>query len=759
MSNSVVDQPQRRPERDAQAAAVGVASNPGPPAPLDARIQPPVTRPQWLDRPALLRRLSGTTARLILISAPAGSGKTVLASQWCAIPGSSPIAWATLDPGDNDPARLWWKVISAVRRACPQFDAGQQRLLMPGQGRVLLPDLIAGLTALRAPVVLVLDDYHLVNQRRCHEQVEDLLRDLPQCARVVLVTREIPPLELARLRAAGEVADIGMPELRFSRAEAGALVSAVAGVTLDGPDLSTLLARTEGWPAGVYLAALSLRGHSSPHSFIDQFTGNNRFIADYLAEEVLGRQAPDVRQFLLQTSILDRFTAPLCAAVTGRADSARLLERLERANLFLIPADEDRAWYRYHYLFAQMLRRQLARAQPPAGPAPVLHKRASGWHREAGLTQEAIAHALSAGDTEVAAELIAAHWHDFTSAGQVATVADWIGSLGEGRVAGDPVMAHCAAWVAATSWDVAAVRRWLRVIEAAGYDGALPDGMRSLASSAALLRATFGFSGVRSMAEDGITAAELEDDPASPWYAHARAMLGFGLHLAGSPDAAPVLERALAAGASPPLARVVALSVTAFRAADEGQAGQARELAAQAARIVDGRGYSGRPPGSFALAALGAVHLRQGRLPQARAELESALHRHRQWALLTPWLSVEIQLRLAEVLLAMDDRAAAAATATEVRNVLVAWPEGGDALLARLGELERRRVAPSAPAPAEPLTEREQAVLSLLRRSLSVSEIARELYVSGNTVKTHRRAIYRKLGVSTRQEVIERLPE
>jgi LuxR family transcriptional regulator, maltose regulon positive regulatory protein len=739
-----------------------LASAPDLSAALDAKIQPPEMRSEWLDRPALRNRLSGTTARLILISAPAGSGKTVLVSQWSAAADGSRFAWTTLDHGDNDPSRLWWKVISAVRRACPEFDVDPPQVLAPRQGRVLLPALIARLGTLRAPVVLVLDDYHLVNYHRCHAQVESLLRDLPRPVQVVLITRAIPPLELARLRAAGEVADIGLPDLRFSQAQASTLVSTVAGVTLDDSDVSALLTRTEGWPAGVYLAALSLRGHPSPHTFIDQFTGNNRFIADFLAEEVLNRQASDVRRFLLQTSILDRFTAPLCDAVTGRTDSATLIERLERENLFLIPADEDRVWYRYHHLFAQMLRGQLARAQP--GLVPLLHRRASAWHREAGSTEEAIAHALSAADTDGAAELITAHWHDFADAGRINTVRDWLGSLGEDRLAGHPVAAHCAAWAAAVCWDVDTARRWLRAIEAAADvngqadAGGLPDGMRSFASSAAMLRATFGFTGVGPMVEDAITAAGLEDDPASPWYSYARALLGFGLHLAGDPDAMPILERALAAGVSRPRTRMIALSVAAVRTADEGELTRAQQLAEEAARIVNGSGLIRRPPSSFILTALGTVHSRQGRLEEARAEFEYAIYRRQRWVLLTPWVSVETQLRLAQVLLAMDDRPAAATVLAEVRNVLTALPDGAEALLARLSALERGLTIPPPPL-AEPLTGREQAVLSLLRKSMSVSEIARELYLSGNTVKTHRRAIYRKLGVRTREEAIERAPE
>jgi DNA-binding CsgD family transcriptional regulator len=772
MSSNVGDQPKRRRKRALQAAAAVLApreiavsaqarrsaSGTDLLVPLETKIEAPEMRPEWLARPALVRQLAGATGRLILVAAPPGFGKTVLVSHWRAASDSTRFAWATLDPGDNNASQLWWKVISAVRRACPEFDADPPQVLMPRQGRVLLPALIARLGTLRGPVVLVLDDYHVISQRRCHTQVESLLRDLPRSVQVALLTRAVPPLQLARLRAAGEVTDIGARELAFSRAETAALVSAVANVGLSDTDLGALVTRTEGWPAGVYLAALSLRGHPSPPAFIDQFSGNNRFIADFLTEEVLDRQPSEVRRFLLQTSVLDRFNASLAAAVTGCADAAQLISRLERENLFLIPEDENRDWYRFHQLFAQMLRDELTRTEP--GLVPMLHGRASAWHREAGSAEEAIVHALSAGDPAAAASLITAHWYGFVESGRTATLREWIASLGDDQVADDPVTAHCAAWVAACSGDVDSVRRWLPVIQEGAHDGTLPDGMRSLASSAALLRVTFGFEGVRLMRESGARAAELESDPASPWYAYARAALGFSLHLSGDPGATQVLEQALTAQASRPLTRALALSVASLRAADEGGLTMAERYAKEVGQIVSGTGFNRWPPSAFALAALGTVHARQGKLAEARAEFEYALYRRRRWLLLTPWLSVEVQLRLARVLLTMDDRPAAASVLADARNVLTSLPDGAEALLGRLARLERGLVAaPPRPPMAEPLTEREQAVLGLLRTSLSVSEIARELYISGNTVKTHRRAIYRKLGVSTRREAIERARE
>jgi LuxR family maltose regulon positive regulatory protein len=284
--------------------------------------------------------------------------------------------------------------------------------------------------------------------------------------------------------------------------------------------------------------------------------------------------------------------------------------------------------------------------------------------------------------------------------------------------------------------------------------------MRSLTSSASLLRATFGFDGIRSMLEDGATATELESDPRSPWYAYARAVRGFALHLAGDLEATPALERALTSAASRPLTRIMALSVASFRTADEGNIAQAGELAEEAARIVNGGGFSKWPPSAFILAALGTVHAQQGRLHEARAEFDYGIYRRRRWVLLAPWLSVEIQLRLAQVLVGMDEHAEAATVLAEVRNVLTAFPDGASALLARLGELEGRLgVTRSGPRLAQPLTAREQTVLGLLGEPLSVSQIARQLFLSRNTVRTHRRMIYRKLGVSSREEAIRRARE
>ena len=366
---------------------------------------------------------------------------------------------------------------------------------------------------------------------------------------MVLITRTDPPLPFGRLRAAGEMVEIRMPELRFEPAEAAALVHNVSGFELAEPDLAVLLERTEGWPAGLYLAALSLRGHASPSTFIRQFSGDNRFIVDFLAEEVLSRQPRDLRQFLARTAVLDRFCAPLCGAVTGSANAAEVIVVLESENLFVVPMDDNRQWYRYHHLFAQVLRGQLARTEPDI--APTLYERASAWHRECGSTDEAAGYALAAGDVAGAVDLIARHWLAYLNSGRVATVRGWLREVGDDQIAAHPLAAHCAAWVAAFVGDPESVRRWVPVIMSGEHDGPLPDGMRSFESSAALLGA-FGFDGIRVMRESGARAVELEHDPMSPWRALALAMFGFSLYLSGDTGAAEPLRKAIMSEAPRP---------------------------------------------------------------------------------------------------------------------------------------------------------------------------------------------------------------
>lgn len=729
--------------------------------PIETKFHVPGRRAEWVERAELVQYLASAYAKVVLIDAPAGSGKTILAAQWRASTiERRRFAWISLDQGDNDPGRLWWYIVEALRRACPEL-SGEGILPDPrGQGRdiegILLPSLVNGLAALSAPVVLVLDDYHVVAEPRCHQQIAFLLLHLPASVQVVLITRADPPLSLARPRAAGELFELRTPELSFGPAEADMLVQAVSGVRLSQPDLALLVERTEGWPAGLHLAALSLRSHPSPSAFVRQFTGDNRFIADFLAEEVLSRQPAGIRQFLARTAILDRFCAPLCDAVVGSADAAEIIDILERENLFIVPLDEIRQWFRYHHLFAQMLRGYLARTEPDIIHA--LHEHASAWHQRSELVDEAIGHALAAGGLAGATDLIAKHWYAYVDSGRAATVRGWIGALDDSDIRAHPVVAHCAAWAAAYTGDRKSLRRWLPVMAAAHSDEPLPDGIRSLRSSAALLQGVFGFDGLRVMRESAVTAVALESNPASPWFALARGALGFSLYLSGEPTAAEgFLEEAASSESAIPTVHMLSLSVLSLVAVQLGRLSRAQELAATVHRLVTRTDLSQTQQASLAYTAVGAVYAAQGRLHEARSKLEHALESRRKVHGISPWPTIEAISILTQVLLDLGDRSGAAALLDEARLLLAALPDGAETPLARLERLERRLAGQSRAASlAHPLTVREVGVLHMLQGPLSLRGIGQELHLSANTIKTHVQAIYRKLGVSTRHDAVEK---
>ena len=729
--------------------------------PIESKLHPPGMRAEWVRRPGLLRQLAhAAPAKLILVDAPPGFGKTTLVAQWrSSSMERRRFAWLSLDPGDDDPGRLWWHVVAALDRACPEL-AGQdiQRALrtrVPDIPDTVIPKLLGWLAGLTEPVVLVLDDFHVIRERDCHKQLTSLLLHLPPAVLMVLITRSDPRLPLARLRTIGDMVEIRMRELCFTRPEAAALVQAVSGIELTPADLADLVERTEGWPAGLYLAALSLRGHPSPGEFVQQFSGTNRFVIDFLAEEVLSRQPPVIRQFLARTSILGRFCAPLCDAVAGSGQAAEIINVLERENLFVIPLDETRGWFRYHHLFAQVLASQLAEAEP--GIVPSLHQRASAWYLASGWVEEAIGHALAAGDVAGSVDLIARHWYAYVSAGRIGTVRAWMRSLPDEQIATHPIAAHCAAWAAAISGEPEEMHRWLPVIEAAHDAGPTPDGLVSLESSAALLRGVYGFEGLPVMRESARRAAELETDPGSPWYALARAAYGFSLYLSGDLRSAEgaLEEAARSEWSAGTLLGILAFSTLSLIAVERGETARAENLARTARSLAVQHDLNEIPHGSLAHTATGAVRAAQGRPRDARAEFEHAVRTRRETPGLSPWATLEAMLGLARAHLSLGELTLAGELIGDAQRMLAAFPDGVEVLQHRLDSLGRQ---PGPPHPVaargSALTEREVAVLRLLRGTLSIRQIGQELYVSPNTVKSHAQAIYRKLGVSTRHDAV-----
>ena len=464
-----------------------------------------------------------------------------------------------------------------------------------------------------------------------------------------------------------------------------------------------------------------------------------------------------IRDFLARTSILGRFCAPLCDAVVGSGQAAEIIDVLERENLFVIPLDETRGWFRYHHLFAQVLSSQLARAEP--GIVPVLHQRASAWYLASGWVEEAIGHALAAGDVPGSVDLIARHWYAYVSAGRMGTVRAWMQSFSEQEITAHPIAAHCAAWAAALCGEPELMHRWLSVIEGARDAGPTPDGLVSLESSAALLRGVYGFEGLPVMRESARRAVELETDPGSPWYALARAAYGFSLYLSGDLQSAEaVLEEAASSEwSSGTLLGILAFSTLSLIAVEWGEIARAEDLARTARSLAIQDDINEVPQGSLAHTATGAVRAAQGRLAEARAEFEHAVRTRRRTPGMSPWATLEAMVGLAQVHVALGEMTRAGELITDAQRMLAAFPDGVEDLQDRLDRLSRRLAPPHRVAPrGSALTEREVVVLRLLRGTMSLREIGQELYVSPNTVKSHAQAIYRKLGVSTRHDAVAR---
>jgi LuxR family maltose regulon positive regulatory protein len=399
---------------------------------LATKLHVPWLPPGFVPRPRLARALGDGLARgRVLLCAPAGSGKTALLADW-ARNGGRPVAWLGLDAGDGDPARFWRYVVAALDRAWPGL-AGRMGPLLgpppPPSFEALVTAVVNELAAQHhdGEVLLVLDDYHLVDSGPVHESVAFLLENLPPSLRIVVSSRADPPLPLARLRARGQLAELRAAELRFTSEEAAALLAESAGPGLPGPAVAALTARTEGWAAGLRLAALSLRGHADPAGFVSAFSGSHRFVLDYLADEVLDGQTGQVREFLLETSVLQRLSGELCDAVTGRSGSQAMLEDIERAGLFLVPLDEVRGWWRYHHLFADLLRTRLEAEQP--GRAQALNRAAAAWCDAHDLADDAVRHALAAGDAAWAARLVERHVEVLLGRGEGATLRRWLSAL------------------------------------------------------------------------------------------------------------------------------------------------------------------------------------------------------------------------------------------------------------------------------------------------------------------------------------------
>jgi LuxR family maltose regulon positive regulatory protein len=453
------------------AASPKAAGNPVVPAPLlETKLYVPRSRRGLVLRPRLIERLDrGTASRLTLVSAPAGFGKTTLLTEWLAAGPARPagerlVAWLSLDRADNDPASFWAYVIAALRTVTSGVGETALALLQAPQPiETVLTALLNDLGATAGDIVLVLDDYHVIDASAVQDGMAFLLDHLPPSLHVVIASRADPPLPLARWRARGELGETRAAELRFTPDEAASYLNEMMGLQLTAQDVAALEARTEGWIAALQLAALSMQGRDDVAGFIAGFAGDDRYVVDYLVEEVLQRQPDRVQAFLLQTSILGRLSGPLCDAVTGQDGGKAMLEALDRGNLFLVPLDDRRRWYRYHHLFADVLQARLLDEQP--GQVPGLHRRASAWYQRNGEQSVAIGHALAAQDFGRAADLVELALTAMSKTRQEATVHGWLEMIPDEVIRVRPVLSTAFAWVLLSAGQLEGVEDRLRDAE------------------------------------------------------------------------------------------------------------------------------------------------------------------------------------------------------------------------------------------------------------------------------------------------------
>ncbi|MCC6456148.1 MAG: helix-turn-helix transcriptional regulator [Caldilineaceae bacterium] len=450
---------------------------------LATKLYVPLPRPKVVSRPRLIAQLNeGLHGKLTLISAPAGFGKTTLVSEWLATLGAgSPLgrAWLSLDEGDSDPTRFLAYLIAALQTITANLGEGVLAALhspQPPSIEAMLTTLLNEIATSPNDFILVLDDYHTLDAGSPLSAVDQalafLLDHLPPQMHLVISTREDPQLPLSRLRARGQMTELRATDLRFTPAEAAGFLNQVMGLNLSAAEVTALETRTEGWIAALQLAALSMRGRKDVAQFVKDFTGDNRYIVDYLLEEVLRRQPERLRNFLLQTSVLDRLSGPLCDAVTAQNDSVALLDALERGNLFVVPLDDNRHWFRYHHLFADMLAAHALQEQP--AQVPLLHQRASAWYAANGLPADAIRHALAAQDFARAADLVELAWPAMDGRFQAATWLGWARALPDELVRTRPVLSTAYAWALLNGGELEAAEARLRDAEQGLESAAAP---------------------------------------------------------------------------------------------------------------------------------------------------------------------------------------------------------------------------------------------------------------------------------------------
>ena len=733
-----------------------------PPPIAEAKLAAPRVRANAVPRQRILDALAGIDeAAAVLVAAPPGYGKTTAVRTWSA-QREAADAWVTLDATDNDPARLWGYVATAVDRL--RNGLGREtlrRLMVPGGSiEYAIDELMNALATFDRELVLVLDDLHEVTDRECLSSIGYALTRVPPSVHFVLVTRTDPALELGALRASGSLIELRSDDLAFTNDEARTLLVERGKIDLGADEIETLCRRTDGWPAALVLASVWLRGVDDPQRAVSEFGGENRFVAEYLSEVVLGTVGDTTREFLLHASALGRFTAELCNDVLDRSDSASMLRSLERSNL-LVTRLERGGWYRMHPLFSEFARFRLASEAPDSERE--INRRAGRWFLDRGLLTEAVEHALAGGEYEIVAKVLVENHNPLIRNGRSRTLLQYVRAL-PGRLISEHLELAVAGAVSTTVVGHGALerRRFLQLVRRAQTDA--PERVsRYVEASASATRAMVIEPDIAGAVDEGRHAVSLALAGEDESVVFSQSSCATALYFAGELDEAwtmamralehPDLERR-------PAGHAMARVPLALIALERGQLDEARIHAETAKSILGDIGSSRSWIGAEAAAAMGSVNAAEGNLVPAEHELAHAerLFRdevatvHHTWLLL---LVARMHCRRGRLDAAESELAAARAAIRELG-------EGGrlpalaEEVEAEIGEAVARARSGELLAPPSAA---ELTVLRLLATDLTAREIADQLYLSANTVRSHTRALYRKLGVRTRADAVARAVE
>jgi LuxR family transcriptional regulator, maltose regulon positive regulatory protein len=727
-----------------------------------SKLRRPTIRPGTVRRSLLIERLAQDgSPPIVSVVAPPGFGKTMLLSQWAEFNGQA-FAWVSVEELDNDPKVL----LSYVAEALDNVERIDERvfdaLASPGSSvpGVVVPRLGSAFSSMSSPVVLVLDDVHVLRNSECRAALSVLADHVPAGSRLVLAGQTPPPLRIARLRAEGRILEIGPGDLSLTRQEAASLLRG-AGLALGDDDVAELHQRTEGWPAGLYLAALYLKeGGSFPGAAVS-FGGDDRLVSEYLESELLARIPPPRRAFLTRTAVLERMCGPLCDAVLEQSGSAAVLADLEQSNLLLVPLDRRGEWYRYHHMFRDALLAELYRMEP--GLMPVLRRRAAGWCLQNELPEEALEYTIAAGDVDAAAGLMEQLTVPVWRQGRVTTVQQWFQWLEDhGGMNGHPMAAVLAALLAALIARPADAERWANVVDHWQYgDTTRPDDP-STEAWAALVRAILCRHGLKQMREDADEAVRRFATESFVTSAPAL-MQGVARVLSGDldggdaalEDAASVAQKV---GADEDLA--LALCERALVAFERGEWDRAEIVSNQAHAALRRARREESYAAPLVAAAQARAVLHRGDLAAVRQHLVSAQRLRPLLTYALPHLAIQARIELVRVYVALADLPGARTLMREIDDLLRRRPEMGT-LVGQAGTLRAqlsKESSASGPA-ASALTAAELRLLPMLSTHMSIPEIAGEMFLSRNTIKSEVNSIYRKLGASSRSQAVTRSRE